>query len=102
MRVENINVSLEIPTPMGKPDKNGNIYTENAIINACKNADNLPIIIYDENELPKLKGIATKVRYKDGNILVDGYFRYGGTEEIVDIEDGQIVSMEIQGFGISD
>ena len=101
MRVENIKVSLEIPTPIGTPDENGVVYTEDAIINACKNADNLPIIIYSENGSPEIKGVAIKVRYEDGHILVDGYFRYGGTEEIAEIDDKQIVSMEIQGFGIS-
>ena len=102
MRVENIKVSLKIPIPMGEPDLNGNVYTENAIINACNNADNLPITVYGEDKQPEVRGVATEVQYKDGYILVDGYIRYGGTEELIEIENNQIVSMEIQSFGISD
>ena len=59
--------------------------------------------MYDSNNKAKIKGIANKVEYKNGNILVDGYLFYGGTEETVIFDDeNKIISMELMGFEISD
>ena len=45
MREENIKVKVTIPIPFGKPDKNGVMYTEEAVSNAINNLHkNLPII----------------------------------------------------------
>jgi hypothetical protein len=102
MRVKILKTSLEIPVPINKPDENGVIYTEEAIINACNNAENQPIIIYDDNGNSKVVGVAKNVRYEKGNIIVDGLINYGDTEELVKFDDeNKIISMEIVGFGIS-
>lgn len=103
MRTGIIKTSLEIPVPIDKPDLNGVMYTEKAIIDACEKANNLPIVMYGLDDNTKVIGVATKVKYEDGHILVNGCFRYGGTEETVVFGDeNKIVSMEIVGFGISD
>ena len=50
MREENIKVKVTIPIPFGKPDKNGVMYTEEAVSNAVNNLHkNLPII-YEMDE----------------------------------------------------
>lgn len=101
MRTKNIKTSLEIPFPTNKPDVNNVLYTEDAIINACKNANNLPIILYNSDGSNKACGIANDVKYENGHILVEGYLFYGGTEEsVVFNDDKEIISMEIIGFGI--
>ena len=47
MREENIKVKVTIPIPFGKPDKNGVMYTEEAVSNAVNNLHkNLPIIYW--------------------------------------------------------
>jgi hypothetical protein len=103
MRSKIIKTSLEIPVNINKPDENGVFYTEDAIINACNNANNQPIIMYLPNGESKVVGIANNVRYESGNILVDGTIFYGGTEESVLFDDNKkIVSMSINGFGISE
>ena len=103
MRTGIIKTSLEIPVPIDKPDLNGVMYTEKAIIDACEKANNLPIVMYGLDNNTKVIGAATKVKYEDGHILVDGYLNFGGTEETVVFDDeNKIVSMEIVGFGISD
>lgn len=103
MRAKYIKTSLEIPVPINKPDLNGVVYTEKAIKDACDNAKDLPIILYDSDSKTKIKGIAEKVKYENGHILVDGYLFYGGTEESVIFDDeNKIISMELKGFGISD
>lgn len=102
MRSKYIKTSLEIPVSVDKPDLNGVVYTEGAIIEACKKANNLPIIAYDSDNATRVVGVATQVTYKSGHILVDGYLNYGGTEEIVLLDDdNKVTSMEIVSFGIS-
>jgi hypothetical protein len=102
MRVNNIKLRLEIPVPLSVPDENGVIYKEQALINACKDANNLPIRTYIDNDNFKINGVATSIKYENGHIIVDGYFNYGGTEEMVEIEDGIVTTMTIQSFGITD
>ena len=100
MRCTTIKTSLEILVPTNNPDGNGVIYTEEAIINACKNANNLPIIIYNSKGESVVIGSTSNVRYEKGHILVDGYINAGGTTESVLFNDNkEIVSMEISGFG---
>ena len=51
MREENIKVKVTIPIPFGKPDKNGVMYTEEAVSNAVNNLHkNLPIIYRDNDK----------------------------------------------------
>lgn len=102
MRTKFIKTSLEIPVTIDKPDLNNVLYTEDAIKKACENADGLPIIMYSPDGGTKIVGIANNVTYKPGYILVDGTIFYGGTEESVLFDDDKkIISMSIQGFGIS-
>lgn len=101
VRTTNIKVSLEIPVPIDKPDKNGVIYTEDAIKKACENAKGLPIILYNSDNSTKTIGITDDVQYENGYILTTGTLRYGGTEEqVVFNDENKIMSMEIVGFGI--
>lgn len=89
--------------PINKPDLNNVIYTEDAIKEACKKANVLPIIMYCPNGKTKVVGVTNNVKYESGHILVDGYIYYGGTEESVLFDDDKkIISIEIQGFGISE
>lgn len=101
MRTKFIKTSLEIPVSINKPDLNNVLYTEDAIKKACENANGQPIIMYSPGGETKIIGIANNVTYKSGHILVDGTIFYGGTEESVLFDDKKIISMSIQGFGIS-
>ena len=102
MRTKYIKTSLEIPVPIDSPDENGVLYTEEAIINACKNADGLPIIIYNNDGTTTVVGVTNDVKYENGHILVNGILHFGGTHETVMFNDEKkIYSMEIMGFGIS-
>ena len=48
MRTDNIKVTTTIQIPYDKPDKNGNIYTKEAVEKAVNNLrKNLPIIFRD-------------------------------------------------------
>lgn len=111
MRIDDIGVKLSFRIPVGKPDKNGVIYTVDSIHNALQSMPtNLPII-YQDNESysnGKVVGNTTDV-FKDVvwdedgcSVTIDGKIYYGGAEIIVnDIKDGVITDFRIISIGIS-
>lgn len=110
MRTDKIEVSITIKAPFDQPDKNGVIYTREAIMNALQNAQaGLPIIQYLDNDTLQAIGITTCKPYAiqfDGDAQiccysVDGKIFFGGTECDADIEDGIVKSFEITGYGFS-
>ena len=109
MRTENIKVTITIPIPYNKPDKNGNIYTEEAVEKAVNNLHkNLPIVFRDESE-EKVIGttigdshIATwDFENKVCKLTVDGEVFFGGTECLYEVEDGKVTDFQIIGIGLS-
>ena len=110
MRTENIKVKITIPIPYDKPDKNGNIYTKEAVEKAVNNLHkNLPIIFRDESE-EKVIGATTGDSHiatwdfenQVRKVTIEGAVFYGGTECIINkIKDGKITDFEIVGIGLS-
>ena len=109
MRTDNIKVTITILIPYNKPDKNGNIYTKEAVEKAVNNLHkNLPIIFRDESE-EKVIGTTTGDSHiatwdfenQVCKVTVDGEVFFGGTECTVDINDGKIVDFEITRIGLS-
>ena len=109
MRTDNIKVTMTIPIPYNEPDKNGDIYTKEAVEKAVNNLHKyLPIIFRDESE-GKVIGstigdshIATwDFENQVCNLTVNGEVFFGGTECIADIDNGKIVNFEIVGIGLS-
>ena len=109
MRTDNIKVTITIPIPYDKPDKNGNIYTKEAVEKAVNNLHkNLPIIFRDESE-EKVIGTTTGDSHiatwdfenQVCKLTVDGEVFFGGTECTVDIKDGKITDFTITGIGLS-
>ena len=109
MRTENIKVAITIPIPYDKPDKNGNIYTKEAVEKAVNNLHkNLPIIFRDESE-EKVIGATTGDSHiatwdfenQVCKLTVDGEVFFGGTECTVDIKNGKITDFTITGIGLS-
>jgi hypothetical protein len=113
MRTDNIKVTITIPIPYNKPDKNGNVYTEEAVENAVNHLHkNLPIIYRDnENEIDgKVIGTTTGDSHiatwdfenQVCKVTIDGAIFYGGTECLVnEIKDGKVTDFEIVGIGLS-
>lgn len=110
MRTENIGVKITIPIPYDQPDKNGNIYTKEAVEKAVNNLrKNLPIVFRDESK-EKVIGTTTGDSHittwdfenQICKVTIDGVVFYGGTECIVnEIKDGKITDFEIVGIGLS-
>ena len=109
MRTDNIKVTMTIPIPYDQPDKNGNIYTKEAVEKAVNNLHKpLPIIFRDESE-EKVIGTTTDDSHiatwdyenQVCNLTVNGEVFFGGAEGIVTANNGKIVDFEIVGFGLS-
>lgn len=109
MRAENIKVAITIPIPYNELDKNGNIYTKEAVEKAVNNLHKyLPIIFRGESE-EKVIGSTTGDSHiatwdfenQVCNLTVDGEVFFGGTECIADIDNGKIVDFEIVGIGLN-
>ena len=109
MRTENIKATITIPIPYDKPDKNGNIYTKEAVEKAVNNLrKNLPIIFRDKSE-EKVIGTTTGDSHiatwdfenQVCKLTVDGEIFFGGTECTVDKDNGKIINFEIVKIGLS-
>lgn len=109
MRIENIKATITIPIPYNEPDKNGNIYTKEAVEKAVNNLHkHLPIIFRGESE-EKVIGTTTGDSHiatwdfenQVCKLTVDGEVFFGGTECIADIDNGKIVNFEIVGIGLN-
>lgn len=111
MRTENVKVKITIPIPYERPDKNGVMYSKEAVEKAVNNLQmNLPIV-YRGNESQVIvigytigkPHIATwNVEKQVCNITTDGVVYYGGTECIVnEMEDGVVKDFSITGIGLS-
>lgn len=111
MRTENMNVKLTIPIQIEKPDKNGNVYTKEAIENAFNNLHtNLPIFYRDNENEEKVIGVTTGTSHivtwdfenQVCKVTIDGVVFYGGTECIVnEIKEGKVTDFRVTGVGLS-
>lgn len=108
MRTENINVKLTISFPINQPDKNGTIYTNEAVKKAIMNLDaTLPILFCDNKQnaivIGNTNGWTAGWNHKKGTyeLFIDGNIYYGGTSCIVNeiqgnvVKDFRIASIEI-------
>lgn len=114
MRIAGIPVSFTMNLPYDRPDKNGNIYTREAIENALKHCSEIvPIVECFNNKLPeKIIGYTDGTPYavqadeesKTIRYNIDGHILHGGLNGIVkDRNDkGEITEFEITSFGVSD
>lgn len=109
MRTDNIKVRISIPIPYDKPDKNGIIYTKEAVEKAVNNLHkNLPITFKDDSEekiigttIDDIHIVTWDFENQICKLTVDGEIYFGGTECTVDIDNGKIANFEIVGIGLS-
>ena len=109
MRTDNIKVTITIPIPYDKPDKNSIIYTKEAVEKAVENLHkNLPITFKDESE-EKIIGttigdihiVTWDFENQICKLTVDGEIYFGGTECWYEVEDNKITDFQIIGIGLS-
>ena len=106
MRVENIECTYHYRIYFDKPDKNGVVYTKEAILNAYKKPlTGTPILLRPTTNpnIYKQCGVIKDckiVDQEDDYIIVEisTVVQYGGTCETVDIENNAVQSFEVLSF----
>ena len=110
MRTNKIDCSFCVSAPFDQPDRNGVIYTREAVSNALRDMPSgLPIIAANDCQCEEIVGTTTSKPYAvefDGEkqicrYTIDGVIFFGGTTCLAKVEDGIIRSSHITGFGIS-
>ena len=113
MRLDNLKVQLTLVIPFGHPDKNGIMYSKEAIEKAISDFDGKLPILYRDNDSCKdgvvvgnTIGETYSVLWDDENqvceVIVNGNLYYGGTECIVnEIRDGVVTDFRITSVGLS-
>ena len=104
MRCSCIEVDFKYKAPINKKDGNEVYYTEESIINACKdpNNENIPITYIDTDGNEHVIGIAKNIIYSDGYIHVNGIIYFGGSCEYdVKMTNDKITSFTFGSIGIS-
>lgn len=112
MRVENSEIKITIPIPVGEPDGNGVIYTKEAVENAVSNLrKNIPILWRENIDTgSKVVGYiisdSRELNFDEENqvynLTVDGLLFYSGADITVnEIDDGRVSSFEINSVGIT-
>ena len=106
MRQENIEVTFKIPVEFGKADKNGVIYTREAVEKALCTYASRPILISDDSGNQSIIGVTSnknaKLLLEDSKykIVVDGIINYGGSSENCEIENKIVKDFTITSVGI--
>lgn len=82
MRVSNIKVEFEIPIKPNEPDLNGNIYTEEAILNSLESYKNSPIIIREGDKVIPVGAInEAYISWSEQScVMCKGNIMFGGTD----------------------
>lgn len=102
MRSENLQVTVRMPIASGYPDKNGTVYSKEAIENAIKNfKSGVPFL---SSDLETCIGVVDNMKLSDNNmeIIIEASIFAGGTCEIIgDGRNGGIVNdFTITAFGV--
>lgn len=112
MRTNNIEVELIIPYPIDKPDRNGTLYSKEAVEKAVsKMKKGLPIIFRSNDD--EGDGVVVGMTIGDAKIIesmkeddvckvsVKGIIYYGGSECVANINNGSIDDFTVMSIGIS-
>ena len=110
METENVEVRFTIPIPIDRPNRNGVVYTKEAIEKIIDSFnDNRPITYGSGNDLDcKVVGVAKlppNVIWDDEHqickMIIDGIVFNSGIEYVInEIDDGKIKDFRITGVGL--
>lgn len=113
MRLDNLKLQIVLTIPFRRPNKNGVMYSKEAIEKAVDDFyGNLPILYRDNNlcksgvVIGNTVGETCSVLWDDDHqiceVIVNGNLYYGGTECIVnEIRDGVVTDFSITSVGLS-
>lgn len=109
MRTKNIEITMKLPFQVKKPDQNGVVYSQEAILDAIKKSrtgtGSIPLEVENAMGMAAI-GKIDKLTYEIGNdesyLVAHGMIFHGGTSEDATSNDGsQIDIMKILSLGIT-
>lgn len=98
-----IKVTMKIPFPINEPDRNGVIFTKEAIEKAVREFDGGAPLVIIKDEIGTVIGHIEKLELSDNyEVTAHGICYFGGTCEVGDIEDNAMTDFRFLSFGISE
>lgn len=105
MRVDNVEITMKIPLPIDKPDRNGVTYSREALMNGFKDCMGLPLMLIKDDGSWVNIGTTRDIQYHtsvDGDfVMVNAVLWHGGTSEDVKRVHGVVRQMIITNIGIA-
>lgn len=113
MRLDNLKVQIALVIPFGRPDKNGVMYSKEAIEKAVDDFHGKLPILYRDNDLCKDGVVIGNTvgetcsmlwddKYQVCEVIVNGNLYYGGAECLVnETRDGVVTDFNITSIGLS-
>lgn len=113
MRLDNLKVQLALTIPFGRPDKNGVMYSKEAVEKAVESFNGKLPIIYRDNDANKegtvlgnTVGETCSVLWDDEHqvceVIVNGNIYYGGADIVInEFEAGMVIDFRIISVGLS-
>lgn len=100
---EPIEIIMKIPFPISEPDRNGTIYTKEAIEKAVQEFDGGAPLMMIKNEIGTVIGHIEKLELSDNyEVTAHGICYFGGTCEEGDVKDNTVTDFRFLSFGISE
>lgn len=104
MRSNNsIKITMKIPFSVSEPDRNGNIYTKEAVEKAVREFDSWAPLMMVKDEIGTVIGHIEKLELSDNyEVTAHGICYFGGTCEEGIVQNNIVSSFEFLSFGISE
>ena len=104
MRSNNpIKITMEIPFPISEPDRNGIIYTKEAVEKAVREFDGGAPLMMVKDEIGTVIEHIEKLELSDNyEVTVHGICYFGGTNEQGIIDNNIVSDFNFISFGISE
>ena len=99
---EPIEIIMKIPFPINEPDRNGAIYTKEAIEKAVEKFDGgVPLIIVKDEVETVIGHIHSAELSENYEVTVHGEVFFGGTSDEGDVKNDIVTDFRFLSFGIS-
>ena len=98
-----IKITMETPFPISESDRNGIIYTKEAVEKAVREFDGGAPLIMVKDEIGTVIGHIKKLELSDNyEVIAHGICYFGGTYEEGNVKDNTITDFRFLSFGISE
>ena len=98
-----IKITMKIPFPISEPDRNGIIYTKEAVEKAVREFDGMAPLMMVKDEIGTVIRHIEKIELSDDyEVTAHGVCYFGGTCEEGDVKNNTVTDFKFISFGISE